>query len=60
MKILLSTDEVGAASGFSAGYQFLPTLTNLGGKLNICDRMSATSHRASSDHRWWSIDASLD
>ena len=32
MKILLNTDDVGAASGFSASYHFLPALTTLGGK----------------------------
>lgn len=32
MKVLLNTDEVGAASGFSASYHFLPTMTSLGGE----------------------------
>ena len=30
MKVILSTDESGVASGFSAGYQFLPAMTVLG------------------------------
>lgn len=31
MKVILRTDETAVASGFSATYQFLPTMTSLGG-----------------------------
>lgn len=30
MKVILSTDSSGVASGFAAGYQFLPAMTSLG------------------------------
>jgi len=35
MKVILSTDASGVASGFSGSYQFLPAMTSLGGELVV-------------------------